>query len=59
MENFNVKLQEQIKRLMATDKIYYTNGIEISNKVANGSGVYSNIPQTEFVENLRKGTSAV
>jgi hypothetical protein len=50
METFIQKLQDQIKRLMGIDKIYYSNNLEITGKVTNGSGVYRNVPDLEYIE---------
>lgn len=48
METSNVKLQEQIKRLMGMDKAYYQNGIEMISKAHDGNSIQKAIPENEY-----------
>lgn len=42
--------------MMGIDKIYYQNSIDVSKAALNGSTIFKNVPESEFVESLKKGT---
>ncbi len=59
METQIIKLQEQIKRVMGIDKMYYMNGLEITSKAANGSVIFKNVAESEFVEMMKTGSDKI
>eukprot|EP00347_Sterkiella_histriomuscorum_P018424 403345562 len=59
VETQNNKLQEHIKRLMGGDKQLFANGLEVTSKVQNGLGISRNVPEREFVEQVKRGNELV
>ena len=55
MESSNVKLQDQIKRLMGMDKLYYQNSIDMVSKAHEGQAIQKCIPEAEFVDLVKNG----
>lgn len=59
MEAMNLKMQEQIKRVMGIDKAYYGNSIDITGKSTNGQVIYKNVPEQEYVDTVKEGNQGI
>ena len=59
METQNVKLQDQIKRLMGMDKVYFLNSIDMTSKAHEAQAIQKCAPEAEFVDLVKNGTLRV